>query len=54
MTDRGLRTVTAIAAVVAALAGLFNTYQIAALTGRVNEIGRNLTAHLNAPGIHSE
>ena len=54
MTDRGLRTVAAVAAVIAALAGLFNTYQLAMLTGTVAEIGLSLTAHLNAPGIHSE
>ena len=54
MTDRGLRTVAAVAAVIAAMAGLLNTYQLATLTGTVAEIGRNLTAHLNAPGIHSD
>ena len=40
MTDLGLRTVAAVAAVIAAMAGLLNTYQLATLTGTVAEIGR--------------
>ena len=51
-TDRALQIVTAIGSVIAALAGLWNAYQYAVLSGTVGEIGRNLVAHLNAAGLH--
>lgn len=51
-TDRTIQISTAIAAAVAAITGIWNAYQYSVLTGTVAEIGRNLTAHLNAPGLH--
>ena len=50
--DRVVQITTAIGAVVAAIASLWNAYQYTVLAGVVAEIGRNLTAHLNAPGLH--
>lgn len=45
--------VSALAAVIGAIAGLWNAYQYAAvLSGQVDEISRSLTAHLNAMGLH--
>ena len=51
-TDRVVQVVAAIGAVVGAIAGLWNAYQYAVLAGTVGEISRNLTAHLNAAGLH--
>ena len=47
-----LETFTAVAAAIGAAAGLWNAYQFSTLKGRVDEQGSNLTAHLNAPGLH--
>ena len=43
---------TAVSAALAAAASLWNAYQFSILKCRVDEIGRNLTAHVNAPGLH--
>ena len=51
-TDRVVQLVTAVGAVVGAVAGLWNAYQYAVLAGTVGEIGSNLVAHLNAAGLH--
>ena len=51
-TDRALQIATAIAAMVGAVTGLWNAYQYSVLSGTVAEIGRNLTAHVNTPGLH--
>ncbi len=42
----------AVGGVIAALLGAWNAVQISRLTGRVDEVSRQLTAHLNAPGLH--
>ena len=48
----GMQLFTAIAAAVGAVAGLWNAYQFSVLKDRVDEIGRNLTAHTTTPGLH--
>ena len=42
----------AVAGLVAAAASLWNALQFSVLKGRVDEVSRNLTAHLGAPGLH--
>lgn len=44
--------VGALAGLVAAVASLWSAYQFSVLKGRVDEVSRNLTAHLSAPGLH--
>ena len=48
-----LLTCAAGGSVVAAVAGLWNAHQLTRLTGRVDEIGTRLKAHINAPGLHN-
>jgi len=50
--DGVVQITTGIGAVVAAIAGRCNADKYTVLAGVVAEIGRNLTAHLNAPGLH--
>ena len=45
-------TAAAVGGVIAALIGAWNAVQISRLTGRVDEVSRQLTAHLTAPGLH--
>ena len=56
MYARGMEGVmlaaAAVGGVIAALLGAWNAVQISRLTGRVDEVSRQLTAHLNAPGLH--
>lgn len=42
----------AVTGLVAAAASLWNAYQFSVLKGRVDEVSRNLTAHLSASGLH--
>lgn len=44
---------TALAAFAGAGAGLWNAYQFAKLTGRVDSLERHHDAHVNAPGLHA-
>ena len=44
---------TAIAAVVGAVTGLLNSYQLTKLTSRVDANERLLNNHVNAPGLHN-
>ena len=48
-----LLTCAAASGVVGALAGLWNAYQLARLTGRVGELSVQLKSHVNAPGLHN-
>ena len=42
----------AVGGVIASLLGAWNAVQISRLTGRVDDVSRQLTAPLNAPGLH--
>ncbi|MCY4633584.1 MAG: hypothetical protein OXG04_03585 [Acidobacteria bacterium] len=44
-----LEVLTAVAAVVAAITGLWNTVQI----GRLDTLTEQVNAHVNAPGLHA-
>ena len=47
-----IRLVTAAAALVGALTGLWNTCQFAQLAGRVQTLETGHNAHVNAAGLH--
>ena len=47
-----VETLTAVAAVVAAIASLWNAYQFSVLKGRVDAHEATLTAPVNTPGLH--
>ena len=51
-TERVLQFCAGIGAVVAAVAGLWNAYQYAKLTGVVGQISETLLAHMNAANLH--
>ena len=44
---------TAAAATIAAITGLWNTVQIGRLTGRLDTLTAQVNAHVNAPGLHA-
>lgn len=48
-----LETLTAAAAVIAAITGLWNTVQIERLSGRLDALTAQVNAHVNAPGLHA-
>ena len=48
-----LEVLTAAAAVVAAITGLWNTVQIGRLSGRLDTLTTQVNAHVNAPGLHT-
>ena len=50
--DEMIEYLTAPAAVIAAAASLWNTYQFAKLSGRMDAAERAHSAHVNAPGLH--
>ena len=50
--DEMIEYLTAAAAVIAAAASLWNTYQFAKLSGRMDAGERAHNAHVNAPGLH--
>ena len=50
--DEMIEYLTAAAAVIAAAASLWNTYQFAKLSGRMDAAERAHNAHVNAPGLH--
>lgn len=43
---------TAAAAVIAAITGLWNTVRIGGLSGRLDTLTAQINAHVNAPGLH--
>lgn len=47
-----LEVLTAAAAVIAAITGLWNTVQIGRLSGRFDSLTTQVNAHVNAPGLH--
>ena len=51
-TIAGMEILTATAAVVAAVTGLWNVYQFSMLKGRVDSLEAGHNAHVNAPGLH--
>ena len=48
-----LEVLTAAAAVIAAITGLWNTVQIGRLSGRLDTLTEQADAHVNAPGLHA-
>ena len=48
-----LEVLTAAAAVVAAITGLWNTVQIGRLSGRLDTLTTQVNSHVNAPGLHT-
>ena len=42
----------AVTGVVAAIASVWNAYQFSQLKGRVEEISKQLSTHMNTPGLH--
>ena len=48
-----LEVLTASAAVIAAVTGLWNTVQIGRLSGRLDTLTAQVNAHVNAPSLHS-
>lgn len=48
-----LEVLTAAAAVIAAITGLWNTVQIGRLSGRLDTLTAQVNAHVNAPGLHA-
>ena len=51
-TKTTIQLVTAAAALVGALTGLWNTFQFAQLAGRVQTLETGHNAHVNAAGLH--
>ena len=51
-TKTAIQLVTAAAALVGALTGLWNTCQFAQLAGRVQTLETGHNAHVNAAGLH--
>ncbi len=51
--DMLLEVLTAAAAVVAAITGLWNTVQIGRLSGRPDTLTTQVNSHVNAPGLHA-
>ena len=49
-----VQVVTLLLSLVAALAGLWNGWQIGRLTGQVQALQELLITHVTTPGIHSE
>lgn len=49
-----IQVVTLLLSLVAALAGLWNGWQIAKLTGQVQALQDLLITHVTTPGIHSD
>ena len=49
-----LQVVTLLLSLVAALAGLWNGWQIARLTGQVQTLQELVVTHVTTPGIHSD
>ena len=49
-----VHVVTLLLSLVAALAGLWNGWQIARLTGQVQALQELLITHVTPPGIHSD
>ena len=49
-----VHVVTLLLSLVAALAGLWNGWQIAKLTGQVETLQEVLLAHVTTPGVHSD
>ena len=49
-----VQVVTLLLSLVAALAGLWNGWQIARLTGQVQTLQELIVTHVTAPGIHSD
>ena len=47
-----IQLVTAAAALVVALTGIWNSYQFAQLNGRVDTLETSHNAHVNAAGLH--
>ena len=57
MESNGNRTVqilTLLLSLVAAIAGLWNGWQIARLTGQVEALQEVLVTHVTTPGVHSD
>ena len=48
-----LEGLTAAAATIAAITGLWNTVQIGRLSGRLDTLTAQVNAHVNAPGLHA-
>lgn len=53
MMEEMLEVLTASAAVIAAVTGLWNTVQIGRLSGRLDTLTAQVNAHVNAPSLHS-
>ncbi len=49
-----LQIVTLLLSLVAAMAGLWNGWQIARLAGQVEALQEVLVAHVTTPGVHSD
>ena len=49
-----VRVVTLLLALVAALTGLWNSWQIARLTGQVETLQEVLVTHVTSPGAHAD
>lgn len=52
MSEDVLLLCAAVGAVVGAATGLWNSYQFTLLKGRGDEMGKQVTAHVNTPGLH--
>lgn len=50
--SEGLAFCAAVAGVIAAVTSLWNAFQFRQLKGRVDEISKQLSAHVNTPGLH--
>ena len=48
-----LDVLTAAAAVIAAITGLWNTVQFGRLSGRLDTLTTQVNSHVNAPGLHA-
>ena len=50
--DDVLLVCAAVGSVVAALVAVWNAFQFSRIKGRVDELSRQLSAHVNTPGLH--
>ena len=48
-----LLVISALGAFLAAAGSLWNAYQFAVLSGRMQAVGRTVDSHVNAPGLHA-
>lgn len=52
--ESAVQVITLLLSLVAALAGVWNGWQIARLTGQVETLQEVLVTHVTTPGVHSD